>query len=84
MGTDNPSGPIYLFWSGFGGLFIVWVASFIVYVRHHNCHARWCPLIGKLPVDVKGVTHQVCRIHHPHVDRRPPTAAHLRAHGRPA
>ena len=63
-GTVNESGPYYGFWSGFGsdlgeatlvaGLFALW--------RHHSCHVRGCPRLGR---QVAGTPYVACPKHHP-------------------
>lgn len=57
------SGPHYGFWSGagsdigevtlVGGMYAVW--------HHHNCGVKWCPWVGKTPVD--GTPHKTCHVH---------------------
>lgn len=61
-GADNVSGTWYGFWSGFGGCLGLFGAA-LVYLRHRNCHARWCWRLGRHPVD--GTNWVVCRHHHP-------------------
>jgi hypothetical protein len=41
MGLDDPSGPIYAFWSGIAGQFDR-LALIAVVWRHVNCHDRRC------------------------------------------
>lgn len=78
LGMDNGSSPYYLSLSGWMGLLgfvgIIWST-----LRKHNCHVRWCPRIGRFPVE--GTVFTVCRRHHPdgHVDHADVLAAHRRA-----
>ena len=63
-GANNEPGTWYGFWSGFGGAipdFLIIVTLISVY-RHHNCHVKGCPRLGK-PVD--GTPYLACPIHHP-------------------
>lgn len=63
-GMKNPAGVYYAFWSGFGsdiseativvGIFAAW--------RHHNCHVKGCPRIGR---HVLGTAYIACPRHHP-------------------
>jgi hypothetical protein len=63
-GTVNESGPYYGFWSGFGSdlgeatIFVAIVAAW----RHHNCHVKGCPRIGR---PVPGTPYVACPRHHP-------------------
>jgi hypothetical protein len=60
LGLDNASGPWYLFWSGFGadlGL----IGGALLLFRRHNCHVKWCPLVGRHKVG----EFVVCALHHP-------------------
>jgi hypothetical protein len=61
---DNPSGPVYLAWSGWVGDLPLFGALWVLYHRH-NCHARRCPRIAKHSVD--GTPY--CTRHHPKGDR---------------
>lgn len=60
IGLDDPSGPIYLFWSGFAGN-VGLIAAFIVWYWHHICHINGCYRFGFHQFDV----YRVCRKHHP-------------------
>ncbi len=63
-GADAESGSWYGFWSGFGGSipdFLI-LGSIITVYRHHNCHVKGCPRLGK-PVD--GTPYLACPKHHP-------------------
>jgi hypothetical protein len=63
-GANNASGTWYGFWSGFGGSipdFLI-LGSIITVYRHHNCHVKGCPRLGK-PVD--GTPYLACPVHHP-------------------
>ena len=63
-GTVNESGPYYGFWSGFGS--DIGEATLVVGVaaawRHHNCHSRGCPWLGR---PVEGTPYVACPKHHP-------------------
>jgi hypothetical protein len=64
-GLDNPAGPWYTFWSGFGsdvGEFAIFGALLSVYLRH-ACHVDGCWRIGRHPVE--GTSYTVCKHHHP-------------------
>lgn len=50
LGLDNVSGPVYAFWSGFGGDLTIFGAIFGLYYKH-NCHIKRCPRIGKHTID---------------------------------
>lgn len=65
LGIDNPSGRIYLFWSGPGSDIgeLAIVGSLFGLIRHKNCHVKWCPRLGRYAVD--GTSWTVCRRHHP-------------------
>ncbi len=63
-GTVNESGPYYGFWSGFGS--DIGEATIVVGVaaawRHHNCHVKGCPRLGR---PVPGTPYIACPRHHP-------------------
>jgi hypothetical protein len=65
LGLDNGSGGWYLWWSGFGANFseFAMVGALWGIVRKHNCHVRWCPRIGRFPVEATRFV--VCLRHHP-------------------
>jgi hypothetical protein len=63
-GTSNESGVYYGFWSGFGsdlGEATVFVGIVAIW-RHHNCHVKGCPRIGR---PVPGTPYVACPRHHP-------------------
>lgn len=67
LGLDNLSGPWYGFWSGFAGdisQFALLGAGYGL-MRRHNCDVKGCWRFGILPAVVDGVTHHVCKRHHP-------------------
>ena len=64
LGLDNPSGPIYLFWSGVFGDVTIIGAVIALYCKH-NCHRHHCPKIGKHIY--KGIPY--CGVHHPALGR---------------
>jgi hypothetical protein len=54
----------YGFWSGFGGAvpdFLI-LGGLVTLYRHHNCHVKGCPRIGK---SVEGTPYKACHLHHP-------------------
>jgi hypothetical protein len=63
-GTVNETGPYYGFWSGFGS--DIGEATLVVGVvgiwRHHNCHVKRCPRLGR---PVEGTPYVACPRHHP-------------------
>jgi hypothetical protein len=70
-GADAEGATWYGFWSGFGGAipdFLI-LGSIITVYRHHNCHVKGCPRLGK---PVEGTPYLACPVHHPahHGDKR--------------
>lgn len=65
IGADNVSGAAYGFWSGFGSDLgeVAIIGGVIQLVRHHNCHVKGCPRVGKFQVE--GTPYKVCKLHHP-------------------
>jgi len=63
-GTVNETGTYYAFWSGFGS--DVGEATIVVGIvaawRHHNCHVKGCPRLGR---PVPGTPYIACPRHHP-------------------
>lgn len=47
-GIDNPAGPWYAFWSGFGSDLgeVTLIGGIGIYLRHHNCHTHGCWRLG--------------------------------------
>lgn len=45
LGLTNPSGPVYLFWSGFFGDVTIFAAA-VLFLRHKNCHRKGCWRLG--------------------------------------
>jgi hypothetical protein len=84
MGVDNVSGRWYGFWSGFGGdvaiLASILAAPILLY-RKHNCGIRWCWRIARHDFTDPdgGITHHLCRTHHPAHPGKPVTASHIQA-----
>lgn len=83
MGLDNAAGPWYLFWSGIGSDIteLAIIGGLISIYRRHNCGVRWCCRLGRHEFTDPGggMTHLLCRKHHPmHPGRKPVTAAHIR------
>lgn len=64
-GSNDPSGPWYGFWSGFGSDLgeIAILGGLITFVRHKNCTTKGCWRLGH-PDPKHG--HPVCRVHSPH------------------
>ena len=64
-GSDNPSGPEYGFWSGFGSDLgeLAIVSGLISMYRRHNCAVHRCWRIGRHPV--QGTPHVCCKAHAP-------------------
>ena len=92
FGLDNGSGSWYLFWSGAGADLgeLAIVGGLISIYRRHNCGVRWCPRLARHdftdpdtevpghPEAVRaGITHHLCRKHHPLHGKKPVTAAHI-------
>lgn len=63
-GTSNSSSRAYSFWSGFGANFgeLALLGGIIAAYRHHNCHVKGCPRLGK---PVEGTPYLACPRHHP-------------------
>ena len=63
-GTVNETGTYYAFWSGSGS--DVGEATIVVGIvaawRHHNCHVKGCPRLGR---PVPGTPYIACPRHHP-------------------
>jgi len=63
-GTINETGTYYAFWSGFGS--DIGEATIVVGIaaawRHHNCHVKGCPRIGR---PVPSTPYIACPKHHP-------------------
>lgn len=82
-GSLNSSSKAYNFWSGFGGdvaiLGSVLAAPVLLY-RKHNCGVRWCWRLARheFADPATGITHNLCRKHHPEHPGKPVTAAHIR------
>ena len=76
LGLDSGSGGWYLFSSGFGANFgeLAIVGGLLAIVRHHNCHAKGCPRIGRHKVP--GTDFSCCARHTP---GGAPTHAHILA-----
>lgn len=72
FGFANGEGnnPYYLFWSGAGGLVVVWLASAALIWWRTSCKAEWwCMLPGRhdFADPERHVTHKLCWVHHPGV-----------------
>lgn len=81
-GTVNESGPFYGFWSGFGSDIgeVTILAAVIGMFRHHNCGVHRCLRLGKHEYEMDGVTHKLCRKHHPAVPDAPLTHSRILDH----
>lgn len=59
----------YNFWSGIAGSFLIslpnWFIAGFLFFRHTNCHAPWCPNVGKYPLE--GTPFKLCKKHHPDI-----------------
>ncbi len=57
LGMDNPNGPFYLLYSGFGPFAIAalgtlgWFFAMWHVIRKHNCHAPRCWRVGRITRD---------------------------------
>ena len=83
LGLSNGNSSWYLFPSGWGGdLAIVAsvLAAPVLLYRKHNCGVRWCWRLARheFTDPAGGITHQLCRKHHPGHPGKPVTAAHIR------
>lgn len=65
LGLTSPNKWPYLLWSGVFGYLLIGFG----YLRHHNCHVKWCLRGGKHPLEIKGVHYVVCTKHHPDAER---------------
>lgn len=63
-GTSSGASRAYDFWSGFGSDLgeATLVVGVLAAYRHHNCHVKGCPLLGK---PVEGTPYLACPKHHP-------------------
>lgn len=61
-GSDNASGPWYLFWSGIVGDLGLFGGMAMIY-KKHNCHVHWCWRLGHFAIS--GTPYMVCKKHHP-------------------
>ena len=74
----------YSFWSGFGGdvaILASILAAPVILWRKHDCGVRYCWRLGRHEFTDPdgGITHQLCRKHHPlHPGKKPVTADHIR------
>ena len=78
-GIDNPSGPIYAWWSGVGsdiGEVTLLGGLWMLYSKH-NCHTKGCWRLGKHHVE--GTPYIVCPKHHPKVPDEGASAEHIKA-----
>lgn len=75
----------YSFWSGFGslGLLASFLAAPLIFYRKHNCHVHHCWRLGRHDwADPQtGLTHPLCRVHHPGHPGTPLTADHVASAG---
>lgn len=81
FGLDSASGTAYLAWSGalsdLGELTLI--GGLVAVYRKHNCATRWCFRFGRhdFTDEASGLTHHLCRAHHPAHPGRPLTARHI-------
>jgi hypothetical protein len=78
-GSDNPSGPEYGFWSGFGS-FVPFLVPISVWYWRHTCHVKSCPWPAAHAYEMDGVTIKLCPKHHPAIDGSRAKAANIQAH----
>ena len=67
----------YNFWSGFGSDIgeVVLIGAILGAFKKVNCHTPGCWRFGSHDwPDANGVTHKLCRKHHPQVEQRPTPA----------
>lgn len=76
LGIDTQQSYWYDFWSGIGTQISLLLLGIGAY-RRHNCHARWCPRLGKHPV--AGTPFTTCRKHHPGMQPHTHSAEHIRS-----
>lgn len=82
-GTQASASKAYNFWSGFGGDVAILgsiLAAPVLLWRKHNCGVRWCWRIARHDYQdpETGMTHQLCRLHHPEHPGKPITGEQLR------
>lgn len=70
----------YYLWSGFASLTLLttFLAAPVLLYRKHNCGIRWCWRLARHDYTdpVTGLTHNLCRKHHPdHPGSKPVTFA---------
>ena len=62
LGLDNPSGGVYLFLSGAGGILLPWLAAGMLFWWHHQCTVHGCYRYARR---VTAAGDRACRRHHP-------------------
>jgi hypothetical protein len=70
FGVYDEAGPGYGFWSGFGSIIVQpgIVVGIVLYLRHHNCHAKGCWRVGKIKHTQDGQEYLLCKTHHPRAE----------------
>lgn len=81
-GTVNEAGPYYGFWSGFGSDIgeIALLGGVFSLFRHQNCGVKHCWRLSRHEYKMDGITHRLCRKHHPAHSGSPVTAAEIEDH----
>jgi hypothetical protein len=81
-GTVNESGPYYGFFSGFGSDLgeIALIGGIVTLFRHGNCGQKGCWRWGRHDYAMDGISHKLCRKHHPHHSGKAVTGEEIAAH----
>lgn len=72
FGLDSGGGSKYLFWSGAGSDIteLTLLIGLVAFLRKHNCETKGCKRFGRhqWTNPQTGLSHTLCRRHHPHGD----------------